>query len=50
MNSLTVAGRLVDSDLLLDLFTDDPWWCDCSETELADDFDCGAKLPIRSYA
>jgi hypothetical protein len=34
-----VVGTLVDSNVLLDLFTADPRWCDWSETQLADALD-----------
>jgi predicted nucleic acid-binding protein len=39
-----VAGTLVDSNVLLDLFTEDPRWCDWSETQLVDALDRGATL------
>ncbi|MBW0017670.1 MAG: type II toxin-antitoxin system VapC family toxin [Mycobacterium sp.] len=39
-----MAGTLVDSNVLLDLFTEDPRWCDWSETRLADALDRGATL------
>jgi len=39
-----VAGTLVDSNVLLDLFTEDPRWCDWSETRLADALDGGPTL------
>jgi predicted nucleic acid-binding protein len=39
-----VAGTLVDSNVLLDLFTEDPRWCDWSEAKLADALDRGATL------
>ena len=35
------AGVLVDSDVLLDLFTDDPAWAPWSEARLAEAFDAG---------
>ncbi|MEA2137560.1 MAG: hypothetical protein QOG56_710 [Solirubrobacteraceae bacterium] len=38
------AGVLVDSDVLLDLFTDDPVWAAWSEERLADAFDAGEVL------
>lgn len=34
-----MVGTLVDSNVLLDLFTADPRWCDWSETQLADALD-----------
>jgi predicted nucleic acid-binding protein len=36
-----VAGVLVDSNVLLDLFTDDPAWAPWSEARLAEAFDGG---------
>jgi predicted nucleic acid-binding protein len=36
-----VAGVLVDSNVLLDLFTDDPRWASWSEARLAEAFDAG---------
>ncbi|WP_375482787.1 type II toxin-antitoxin system VapC family toxin [uncultured Mycobacterium sp.] len=39
-----MAGTLVDSNVLLDIFTEDPRWCDWSETRLADALDRGATL------
>lgn len=39
-----MAGTLVDSNVLLDLFTEDPRWCDWSETRLADALDGGPTL------
>ncbi len=39
-----MAGTLVDSNVLLDLFTEDPQWCEWSETQLADAFDHGQTL------
>jgi len=39
-----VAGTLVDSNVLLDLFTEDPRWCEWSEARLADALDRGATL------
>ena len=44
MHSSLVAGTLVDSNVLLDLFTEDPRWCDWSETQLADALDRGLTL------
>lgn len=35
------AGVLVDSNVLLDLFTDDPRWASWSEARLAEAFDAG---------
>jgi predicted nucleic acid-binding protein len=35
------TGVLVDSNVLLDLFTDDPVWAPWSEAHLADAFDAG---------
>lgn len=39
-----MAGTLVDSNVLLDLFTEDPRWCDWSETQLADALDRAVTL------
>ena len=39
-----MAGTLVDSNVLLDLFTEDPRWGEWSETQLADALDGGATL------
>jgi predicted nucleic acid-binding protein len=39
-----VAGTLVDSNVLLDLFTEDPRWHEWSETQLADALDRGPAL------
>ena len=39
-----MAGTLVDSNVLLDLFTNDPRWSDWSETRLADALDRGPTL------
>jgi predicted nucleic acid-binding protein len=39
-----VSGTLVDSNVLLDLFTEDPLWCGWSEAQLADALDRGATL------
>jgi hypothetical protein len=39
-----VAGTIVDSNVLLDLFTEDPRWREWSETHLADAFDPGPAL------
>ena len=36
-----MAGVLVDSNVLLDLFTDDPRWAPWSEARLAEAFDAG---------
>lgn len=36
-----MAGVLVDSNVLLDLFTDDPVWAPWSEARLAEAFDAG---------
>ncbi len=36
-----MAGVLVDSNVLLDLFTDDPVWAPWSEARLTDAFDAG---------
>jgi predicted nucleic acid-binding protein len=36
-----VAGVVVDSNVLLDLFTDDPVWARWSEARLAEAFDAG---------
>jgi predicted nucleic acid-binding protein len=38
------AGTLVDSNVLLDLFTEDPSWVDWSEAQLADALDRGEAL------
>jgi predicted nucleic acid-binding protein len=42
--SLPATGTLVDSNVLLDVFTDDPRWAGWSEVQLADAFDRGATL------
>lgn len=39
-----MVGTLVDSNVLLDLFTADPRWCDWSEAQLADAFDRAETL------
>jgi predicted nucleic acid-binding protein len=39
-----VAGTLVDSNVLLDLFTEDRLWREWSETQLADALDRGSTL------
>ena len=39
-----MAGTLVDSNVLLDLFTEDPQWCEWSETQLANALDRAATL------
>lgn len=39
-----MAGTIVDSNVLLDLFTEDPRWCEWSERRLADAFDRGPTL------
>jgi predicted nucleic acid-binding protein len=39
-----VAGTIVDSNVLLDLFTDDPRWREWSEARLAEAFDHGPTL------
>ena len=39
-----MAGTLVDSNVLLDLFTEDPRWREWSETQLADALDRGPTL------
>lgn len=41
MTDAPVGGVLVDSNVLLDLFTDDPVWADWSAARLADAFDAG---------
>jgi predicted nucleic acid-binding protein len=41
---LSVAGTLVDSNVLLDLFTEDRQWREWSETQLADALDRGSTL------
>jgi predicted nucleic acid-binding protein len=41
---LPVAGTLVDSNVLLDLFTEDRQWREWSETQLADALDRGSTL------
>jgi predicted nucleic acid-binding protein len=38
------AGTLVDSNVLLDIFTDDPNWADWSEKQIADALDRGVAL------
>jgi predicted nucleic acid-binding protein len=39
-----VAGTLVDSNVLLDIFTEDGQWREWSETQLADALDHGPTL------
>jgi predicted nucleic acid-binding protein len=39
-----VVGTLVDSNVLLDVFTADPRWCEWSETQLADALDRAETL------
>ncbi|HLH65193.1 MAG TPA: type II toxin-antitoxin system VapC family toxin [Solirubrobacteraceae bacterium] len=39
-----MAGTLVDSNVLLDIFTDDPRWGEWSEAQLADALDRGPTL------
>jgi predicted nucleic acid-binding protein len=41
MADAQATGVLVDSNVLLDLFTDDPVWAAWSETHLAEAFDAG---------
>ncbi|MEA2222776.1 MAG: hypothetical protein QOH83_1152 [Solirubrobacteraceae bacterium] len=41
MTETPAAGVLVDSNVLLDLFTDDPAWAAWSEARLAEAFDAG---------
>jgi hypothetical protein len=41
MTELPARGVLVDSNVLLDLFTNDPAWGDWSEARLAEAFDTG---------
>ena len=41
MTDAPTAGVLVDSNVLLDLFTEDPTWATWSETRLAEAFDAG---------
>jgi predicted nucleic acid-binding protein len=41
MTDEPAAGVLVDSNVLLDLFTDDPTWASWSEARLAEAFDAG---------
>jgi hypothetical protein len=41
MTDATRTGVLVDSNVLLDLFTDDPVWAAWSEARLAEAFDAG---------
>src|SRR5919201_396535 len=38
------AGTLVDSNVLLDIFTEDPRWLAWSEAQLAEALDCGPTL------
>jgi predicted nucleic acid-binding protein len=42
MTELPGRGVLVDSNVLLDLFTEDPSWADWSEARLAEAFDAGS--------
>ena len=41
---MAVAGTLVDSNVLLDLFTADPQWLEWSEAQVADALDRGQVL------
>ena len=41
MTDAPAAGVLVDSNVLLDLFTEDPTWATWSESRLAEAFDAG---------
>lgn len=41
MTDAPTAGVVVDSNVLLDLFTDDPVWAAWSEARLAEAFDAG---------
>lgn len=41
MTEATTAGVMVDSNVLLDLFTDDPAWAAWSEARLGEAFDAG---------
>jgi predicted nucleic acid-binding protein len=41
MTDAPAAGVLVDSNVLLDLFTDDPGWAAWAEARLAEAFDAG---------
>lgn len=41
MSGRLTGGTLVDSNVLLDLFTEDPRWVEWSEAQLADAFDRG---------
>ncbi len=44
MADIPATGVLVDSNVLLDLFTDDPTWVAWSEARLAEAFDSGPVL------
>lgn len=44
MTEAAAAGTLVDSNVLLDIFTDDPKWAEWSAERLADAFDRGPTL------
>lgn len=44
MTDTTPTGVLVDSNVLLDLFTDDPVWATWSEARLAEAFDAGQAV------
>jgi predicted nucleic acid-binding protein len=44
MTDEPARGVLVDSNVLLDLFTDDPVWAPWSEARLADAFDAGSVV------
>ncbi len=43
-SSPPAAGTLVDSNVLLDLFTEDPRWSEWSETQVAEALDRGPTL------
>jgi predicted nucleic acid-binding protein len=44
MSSTRPAGTLLDSNVLLDLFTEDPAWADWSEARVAEAFDNGPAI------
>ena len=44
MSSRLAGGTLVDSNVLLDLFTEDPRWLQWAEVQLAEAFDRGPTL------
>ena len=44
MAEVVATGVLVDSNVLIDIFTNDPSWADWSRTRLAEAFDAGSVV------